>query len=130
MKLLTYFSRHLKAVELFVSLEVLYLSILLLLPMNTFESAHAYRAFAETGSEVGWGLTIGIVFLFQFFGMLWDKPIIRLVGLIASTGLFFAIGTMFLVADIRSTAWGTYYIFGGLSCFLYTKVFAKWKAGL
>lgn len=121
------FNKRFKTIELLLSLETLYLSVILLLPFDTFSLSKSYDAFRGVATETQWGYIIGGVFLLQFGGMALERPQIRLIGLLCATGLYFAMGTMFILTGAMSTAWGTYYILGLITATLHLMVAVQVK---
>lgn len=114
--------KRFRVFETLLAVETLYLSIVLLLPEDTFGISIAYNAFLEVANETTWGVIIGFVFALQFGGMVLDNSSIKMIGLLSAAGLYFAMGTMFFIASYASTAWGTYFLLGVMAATLYNMV--------
>ncbi|MEC0276874.1 hypothetical protein [Peribacillus frigoritolerans] len=103
----------------------LWWGIILLLPYHTFPTSIAYQAMAGIANETVWGLFMLLIGSAQLLGTIHNNYQLKRVSLLAATGVWFFIASMFGISELFTTATGTYFIIGCLTGWLHMKVGAQ-----
>jgi hypothetical protein len=111
-----------RAIEVYLAALSLYWGVILILPFDTFSTSFSYDVMHQMAPEIFWGLAMVVVGLVHVLAMIRNDKTIRKIGLLLAAGQWYFIATMILLSNHFSTAWGTYYIVGCLSTWLYAKV--------
>lgn len=77
---------------------------------------------AAFASEEVWAAAFFVVACMKFYGMIFDRFYIRMVGLIASAGLWIFVSAMMAVGNIATTGTGVYFIVFCLTTYVIYKV--------
>lgn len=111
-----------KAIEVAIIASLMWWAFILFIPLETFDSAPAYKAMANIAREEVWSIVFLIVALINLYGMICEDFKFRQAGLIISTGLWIFVATMFAISDIATTGTGIYFIVACLNAFVVYKV--------
>lgn len=111
-----------KPIEVALIASAYWWSFILIVPTETFDSAKAYSAMANLAGEEVWSGLFFIVASINLYSMIFERFPLRVIGLIASTGLWAFVATMFAIGDIATTGTGIYFIVACLNAFVVYKV--------
>jgi len=113
---------NVKAIETTLFSLALWWAFILALPTDTFGSSITYNAMARFASEGVWATAFFTVAFMTLFGMIFERFYIRMVGLIASAGLWIFVAAMMAVSNIATTGTGVYFIVFCLTTYVIYKV--------
>jgi hypothetical protein len=116
------FLDHVKAIEVSLIAAALWWAFILAMPLNTFETAQAYRAMEGIASEEVWSGIFFVIAILNIYGMLAERYKFRLVSLVLSSGLWVFIAAMFAMGNLATTGTGIYFIVACLNAFVVYKV--------
>ncbi len=113
---------NVKAIECAITALCIWWSFILALPTDTFSTSTAYRAMAHFASEGTWSIVFLIIGLMMFFGMVFERFWIRMVGLVAAAAIWIFVSAMMAVAELATTGTGVYFIVFCLTTYVIYKV--------
>lgn len=114
--------KRFRAVEVATTSLALWWGLILIMPFSTFGLSVSYNAMVGVADENTWAVYMLALGLLQFVSMLTNNIFLKQISLLAATGTWFFVATMFGFGNIFNTATGTYAIVAFLTGWLYTKV--------
>lgn len=92
------------------------------IPLDTFGTSSAYDAMGQIASEEVWSLFFFVVACLNAYGMIFERKLVRQMGLVLSNGLWVFVSAMFAISNLATTGTGIYFIVACLNAYVVYKV--------